>query len=413
MRILPCPGHFVLAAALATLSCVSLHARGDGAGPSIAAFEAHWERQLRDAKIVGAGAAILLDRRLAWAKGFGHADADRTVAFTTDTVMNVGSIAKTVIGVAMLRAARDGRLSLDEDFNRHLDFRVANPHRPDARITLRHLATHTSGIRDRREVYSRLYHYGGDSPEPLGRFLAGYFTPGAKDHSPENFLDADPGRRREYSNIGAALAAHVVERATGEAFDAYTRRIVFEPLGMTRTGWFLDAMREVRHGALFVAQNGHVVPIPPYGIATYPDGMLRTTVSDLSRLFTAILDDGRLEGRQVFESRDMAEMRRFQFGDANRPENYPESSGNSGLFWRTKRGGALVGHGGSDPGIHTEMLADPAGRVGIVFMANTSLGGAEQRAIGRLVDALWSQGERMGRAGERAAKDAGEREMPR
>ncbi|HVG73551.1 MAG TPA: serine hydrolase domain-containing protein, partial [Vicinamibacterales bacterium] len=102
-------------------------------------------KHMTDANIMGIGAAVIVDRRVAWMKGYGFADYGRTRPFTPDTVMYVASITKSFTGVAMMRAVREGRLSLDADINKYLPFRVVNPHRPDALITLRHLATHTSG----------------------------------------------------------------------------------------------------------------------------------------------------------------------------------------------------------------------------------------------------------------------------
>ena len=95
-----------------------------------------------------------------------------------------------------------------------------------------------------------------------------------------------------------------------------------------------------------------------------------------------------------------AEMQRFQFTDANRPENYPAEDGNSGLFWRTKYNGTRVGHGGNDPGLQTEMLADLAGEVGVILFMNTSLSGPDQqRGVRRIFDALWKYAESLRAAG--------------
>jgi CubicO group peptidase (beta-lactamase class C family) len=291
----------------------------------------------------------------------------------------------------MMRAVQEGKLDLDENINTYLPFRVSNPHHPDAKITLRHLATHTSGIQDRWEVYSRTYHYGKDSPETLGNFLEGYFVPGGADYSAGNFLDAKPGTRREYSNIGAALAGLIVERAFGEPLNVSTRRLIFTPLRMERTGWFMSEIDLAKHSKLYVVQNGFVIPIPLCGGTTYPDGGIRTSVADLSKFFVTLLNDGEHQGTRILSPDLAAEMRRFQFTDANRPENFPAKSGNSGLFWRTKFGGTRVGHGGNDPGIQTEMLADLSGEIGVVMFVNTSLSGDEQRATAAIFDALWNQ----------------------
>lgn len=354
-------------------------------------------QQMNQAGIVGLGAAIIIDKEQIWSRGYGFADRQRKQPFTPDTVMNVASIAKTIVGAAVMRAVQDGQLSLDADINTYLPFRVVNPHHPAEKITLRHLATHTSSITDRREVYLDTYHYGGDSPVPLGRFLEQYFAHGGEHYSADNFINAKPGARREYSNIGAALAALIVERVTGQPFNVYTREKIFTPLAMTRTGWFLTEIDLANHSTLYIAQNGLVSPIPHYGSTTYPDGGLRTSVADLSKFFIALTSGGEHRGARILDAASAAEMLRMQFTNARHPENLPPATGNSGLFWRTKFNGTRVGHGGSDPGLHTEMLTDHAHNVGVILFVNTSLSGQEQAVIAVIFDALWSHAQTLNR----------------
>lgn len=362
--------------------------------PTTAALDSLIAAQMTDAGIMGLGAAVIVNRQVVWMKGYGFTDWQRTRPFTTNTIMNIGSIAKPFMGVAMMRAVSEGKLSLDEDINHYLPFRVVNPHHPNERITLRQLATHSSSITDRWEVYrSVAYHYGGDSPERLGAFLEQYFAVGGKHYARDNFLDAKPGVRRDYSNIGAALAGYIVERAFGEPLNVYTRKHIFTPLQMTRTGWFLSEVDRSNHSTLFVSQNGQTIPIPLYGGVTYPDGGVRTSVADLSKFFVAMLNGGESQGERILNAGMTAEMQRFQFTDADRPENFPAKDGNSGLFWRTKFNGTRVGHGGNDPGVQTEMLADLALRDGVILFLNTSLSGADQRASNVIFDALWKYGE--------------------
>lgn len=380
-------------AALATILLSGQVAAGDHAQPpaasAISTIDGIIEQQMSEVGMVGVGAAIIVDQKVVWTKGYGFADKERALPFTPNTIMNVGSIAKPFLGVAMMQAVHEGKLSLDDDINRYLPFRVINPHHPGEKITLRHLATHTSGIMDRWEVYSGTYHYGGDSPESLGHFLEQYFTRNGKSYSPGNFLDAKPGSRREYSNIGAGLAGYIVERAFGEPLNVYTRDHIFTPLQMTRTGWFLSEVDLANHTKLYVSQNGLVIPIPLYGGTTYPDGGVRTSVADLSKFFIALLNGGEYQGARILDSGSTAEMLHFQFTDANRPENYPAADGNSGLFWRTKFNGTRIGHGGNDPGIQTEMLSDLSKEVGVILFVNTSLSESDQAASSAIFDALW------------------------
>lgn len=89
----------------------------------------------------------------------------------------------------MMRAVHEGMLSLEEDVNTYLPFRVANPHHPNERITLRHLATHSSSITDRWEVYVPRCRHGGSGERPTASWLPRRLIPFA--------LRLEPRRRNE------------------------------------------------------------------------------------------------------------------------------------------------------------------------------------------------------------------------
>ncbi|MBK8859091.1 MAG: beta-lactamase family protein [Opitutaceae bacterium] len=352
------------------------------------------EQRMQDARIVGLGAAIIVNRKLVWTKGYGFSDKEHSRPFTQDTIMNIGSISKTIIGAALMRAVQDGKLSLDEDINKYLPFKVANPAFPNEPITLRHLATHTSSIKDRGSVYAGAYHFGGDSPESLGNFLQGYFALDGKNYSKENFLDAKPGTHREYSNIAAGLAAYIVEVAVGEKFNVYTKRTIFAPLKMDSTGWLMSEVDLTRHSNLYIAQ-GLAVPIQLYGLSTYPDGGLRTSVMDLSRFFIALLNDGTYEGGRILDRKSVEEMLRFQYGASNKPDNVKlsgEGSVNSGIFWATKEALTRIGHNGADPGLVTMMLSDADKQIGVIMLVNTATRPEDGEAYGAIFDELWKLG---------------------
>ena len=99
-------------------------------------------------QVPGLAAGILLDGRLAWANGYGFADIENRRPMTADTVQNVGSVTKTLTTTLALQDIEAGRLDLDGDINRYLRFAVRNPDHPKVPITLRHLLTHRSSIRD-------------------------------------------------------------------------------------------------------------------------------------------------------------------------------------------------------------------------------------------------------------------------
>lgn len=357
------------------------------------AIDRRIEAHLEKAGLVGAGAAIIIDRKLVWSKGYGFADKQAGVPFTPDTVMNIGSISKTFTGAALMQAVQEGKLSLDQDINTYLPFKVANPTFPNEPITLRQLATHTSGITDRWAVYQNAYHWGGDATQPLGEFLKGYLVPGGKDYSSENFLPFKPGTHRDYSNIGAGLAGYIVELAVGEKLDLYTQRRIFKPLHMQNSGWLLSDIAHGAHSNLYVGQDGFSVPIQHYSLVTYPDGGVRTSVADLSRFFIALLDGGQYEGTRILEESSSAEMLRFQYTESNKPDNVILAEKNSGIFWSTKFDTTLIGHGGSDPGVRTDMLSNLSKDVAIILFVNTSVTGPEAKVYNDLFKDLWQHAE--------------------
>lgn len=400
-RTNPFLGFTLLPLLFATLSS-SAYSQTAAAPADPEVLKAEIQKKMEAVGIMGLAACVIVDREIVWKQGFGFSDWRMSRPFTPDTVMNVASVSKTVLGVAMMQAVEAGTLSLDEDISQYLPFKVTNPHCPGEKITLRHLATHTSGITDRWDVYKRTYNYDGDPKLPLESFLRSYFETAGSEYSKENFLTAKPGEMREYSNIGAALAGLIVERAGKMPLNTLTKRRIFNPLKMSNTGWFLREIDPKKHSALFVSQNGLTFPIQTYGGVTYPDGGVRTSLSDLSVFFSAMLNDGAHAGVRILSPEAAREMQRFQFADHNRPTNYPAKEGNSGLFWRTKYNGTRVGHGGNDPGVSIEMLTNLDRSIGVVLMSNTSLGGQDRAVFGQIFELIWEYGEKI-KQGRRAA----------
>jgi CubicO group peptidase (beta-lactamase class C family) len=348
--------------------------------------------KMEETGLMGVAGMVFVDRQLVWSKGYGHRDYLRTQPFTTTTPMTIASITKTFTGVAMMRLVADGKLDLDADVDRYLPFRVRNPRFPDTPISLRMIATHTSSITDRWEVYRTTYNFGGDPTESLSDFITSYFAPNGRRYSADNYTSVAPGAAREYSNIGAGLVGFIIERLTAERLDAFTQRHILTPLGMRSTGWFLRDLPVAELSSQFVAKDGWAIPLPPYGGTTYPDGGVRTSVSELSRFFLALLNHGEHDGVRILPKAEADEMTRFQFAGPSFPTGYGPGEGNSGLLWRTRHNGEYMGHGGNDPGVQTLMLSSLDRRVAVVLFSNTSGGSAEFQAFDAVFRALAAYG---------------------
>ncbi len=351
------------------------------------------EKKMNESGVVGVGAAIIINKKLVWAKGYGYADKDNNIPFTPNIIMNIGSISKTFTGVCLMHAIEDKKLSLDENINNYLPFKVINPFFPEEKITLRNLATHTSGITDRSPIYDNNYFYGSDSPEPLGEFLKNYFVPGGKYYSKDNFLKVKPGSYREYSNIAAGLAGYIVETATGMKLNEYSKKYIFKPLQMKNTGWFLSEIKLANHSKLYKKEGDTTKTIKLYGLTTYPDGGVRTSVSDLSKFFICLLNGGEFNGVRILKNESVREMVEFQFTASTKPENVNLDEINSGIFWATKRNVTRIGHAGTDPGVRTEMLSNLSKEVGVILFVNTEIitnsGENDFKAFFSISDEIW------------------------
>ena len=318
-------------------------------------------KELQSGEVPGIGVSIIIDGDILLSRGFGYADIENQVPFTDSTIMNIASISKTFIGVLMMHAVENGFLNLDDDVNKFLSFAVVNPHRPEKIITIRHLLGHRSSIIDEKTVYfSKCYNYGGDATTPLEIFLRNYLSKNGSYFSSGNFLDQDPGSEHQYSNIGSALAAHVLEKIMGRPFNILTKEIIFEPLSMENTSWFLSEMKDQsKHAKLYKKDNdkAKLSEIDPYGLITYPDGGLRTSVKDLSKYLNYIMNN-----KPVLDNPIINETSKENMFTPDFEQDYAK-------FWDTKD---YLGHGGGDPGVATSMYFDPENEIGVILFTNTS-----------------------------------------
>lgn len=333
-----------------------------------------------ESELPGFAVAILDQDAIHYQRSFGFADVASQKPYSIHTLQNIGSVSKTVIGVAIQKLVQEGKLTLDTEINALLPFPVVHPRFPDVPITVRHLATHTSGIVDSKVYYERCYVVTDPFPEnldalpddarkefealegnvktPLPEFLEAYLSPGKAHYSKKHFGKDAPGTAYMYSNVGAALAALVVEAAAGVTFAEYTREKVLWPLGLQAAGWSFGNVNMDKHATLYFT-NG--VPMPRYTLVTFPDGGLIASCEDLSNYLQQVML-GYFGKSGYLSNEAWAEMLNVQF------EGEKESSG---IFWDITRQGN-IGHNGGDPGIFTYIQFNPETEKGLVFMTNVA-----------------------------------------
>ncbi|MFA7764720.1 serine hydrolase domain-containing protein [Streptomyces sp. NRRL S-448] len=270
---------------------------------------------------------------------------------TPRTPFLIGSLAKPVTAMAVMRLAEEGRIALDGLVTTHLPWFRPSGAGADG-ITVRHLLTHTSGISE-RDGYLRSDRYDNE-PGAIGRLarsLAGIR------------LIETPGARHEYSDANYMLLAAVVEHVAERPFGDHLRETVLEPLGMT--GAITDARIAARAGLAPGHRYffGRPQPYaPPFDTSGVPYGYLGATLDDLGR-FTA----AQLGAPQTVVSPEG--IRQMHAGTAAVRDAH-----RYGLGWRDDAfddlGIRTVWHAGATPSYHSIVVLAPERNLAVVVQHN-------------------------------------------
>jgi CubicO group peptidase (beta-lactamase class C family) len=312
----------------------------------------------------GCALGVYRDGALAYARGYGMADLERGVPITPRTVFDIGSTSKQFSAAAIVLLAQDGTLTLDDDVRRWV------PELPDygARITIRHLLLHTSGLRDYIGLLTLAGHRTDDVTEADDalRILAR-----------QKALNFEPGAEHLYSNSGYFLLSTIVERASGKTLQAFARERIFAPLGMTKTHYLGSYDDIVADRALAYA------PRPGGGLRQdisrwlqVGDGAVFTTVEELLHWDNNFYDP-KVGGAALLET-----LQAPGSLNGDKPLTYA-----LGLGIGTYRGQRTVSHGGSWGGYRAELLRFPDQRFSVATLCN--LGTINPTQLARQVAAVY------------------------
>jgi CubicO group peptidase (beta-lactamase class C family) len=312
-------------------------------------------------QIPGLALAVVREGRAVKVRGYGWANLELNASVTADTVFPLASVSKQFVAAGVLILAQDGRLDLDEKLSRYLQGT------PDtwAEITLRQLLTHTSGLARDDPL--------GMQVVPTERALFQSVTPLK--------LDAPPGTKWAYSNLGYNLLSLVVQDVSEEPWDGFLTRRIFAPLGMTATRRFsLSALIPNRAAGYVRVQGG--LRNGPAAARDLAAGGLVTTAADLARWAAALDSDTPLTPASRAQ---MWAPGRLKDGRPARAR----ASGSYGFGWMVTEvaGYRLFAHGGSRPGYTAFLARYPDDHLTVALLANLS--GAEPASLAARVAAVY------------------------
>lgn len=325
-----------------------------------------------------AGVVTLVQRHgeLALLEAVGYQDLESKKPMRTDTIFQIMSMTKPVTCAGIMILMEEGKLALTDPVEKHLpEFRYqmllrdGDLQKPSRPITIRDLMTHTSGMpgglpKGLHDLYRTFDKTLAEAIEAFAR----------------EPLQFEPGTRWQYSNMGIATLGRIIEVISGDRYEEFIRKRIFEPLDMEDSFFFLPRDRNDRLANIYTYEDGRLVkadrPLYREG-AKYPmpEGRMYSTAADLAAFYQMLLGGG----VRILSPASVRVMTTNHTGDL--VAGFQPGAG-FGLGWfvvrepvgtlRLQSIGAF-GHGGA---FRTYGWIDPAkDLIGVILMQRTNLGG--------------------------------------
>ncbi len=320
--------------------------------PDLARIDAYISAQMQTNHIPGVALGLVHNDQVMHVQGFGTADSTGR-AVTTHTPFILASVSKSFTALAVMQLVEAGKVELDAPVQRYLPwFRVADPV-ASARITLRHLLYHTSGIPS--SGYACATNQVTMTLEQYVRSLATLT------------LDRPVGSRPDYCSTNYDVLGLIVQTVSGQPYATYMRQHIFAPLQMHDS--FASEPEAKRDG---LAQSyrwffGVPTPIEDYNLSNVPAGYLISSAEDMTHYLIAQMNGGRFGSTSILSSAGIATM--------HAPAVLREGgSGSYGMGWVN---GPLAGvpaiwHDGNNVVASTRLLIEPQTHWGAILLVNAN-----------------------------------------
>ena len=300
---------------------------------------------LRKGNVPGLSMALIRNGKTYWAHGFGVKNAKTKQAVTVETVFEAASLSKPVFAYGVLKLVDEGKLDLDTPLTKYLpgSYDVKDDDRIN-QITARFVLSHRTGFRNWR------------NNQPLNI----YFT---------------PGERFSYSGEGFVYLSKVVEKITGEPFNDWMTKTVFQPLGMTSSSYLWRPDYEER------AATGHDADrqVRQKGKPNQVNAAasLHTTASDYARFMEAVMNGTGLKPatwKQMLTPQVAVDPECTNCTDRAPKQRSKEVLWGLGVGIENTPNGETFWHWGDNGAFKAFMIAYPRHKTGLVMFANSENG---------------------------------------
>lgn len=319
------------------------------------------DKYMKQHGVPGIAVGVVLDGKLAYAKGFGAADLEKGNPVTAESMFHSASISKTFVATSLMQLWEKDKLDLDKTVVDYLPYFKLKDERYK-HITVKQMMSHISGMPD-------VYDYEWDKPKYDENALENY----VRDTYDFELL-WEPGTKYSYSNLAYEILGDVIAKVSGMSFEDYVKRNILNPLGMGHSSFLIKEIDkgqitsphvlDLRHG-----YQGRVNDYYPYNRIHAPSSTLWSSVKELCNYAIANLNRGSLAGYQMLQTETYNLM--WQ------PYAVVNQLGTKiGLSWflRQHKGENIIFHTGGDTGYASNLVLIPDKNAAFAFYCNCDYG---------------------------------------
>jgi CubicO group peptidase (beta-lactamase class C family) len=302
----------------------------------------------------GVAIAVVKDDRIVFSKAFGFANLETQVPMTPDTLCRSGPITAVFTATALLLLQEQGKLMLDQPVGRY----VSGLSPKLAAVNARQLLSHAAGLKEEHQTSGLL------DDLALGRTVRSW---------KDDYSLSPPGEIYSHSNPGYALAGLLLEEVSKEPFANVLSKLVFEPLGMSRTTFRPSVVMNYPFAQSYRAFGREkLAPVKPFALDAFgwPGGSMFSSVNDLARFAIAFLNGGKIEGKQVYSRSLIDALSTPVIG----VPGLNDQKSTYGFLAEEHRGVRVLSVTGSWAGFTEQMWIVPEHRFALIVMANRNMG---------------------------------------
>jgi len=328
--------------------------------PDLKLLEIWIKAQQEYRNIPGINVGLVYDQELIYAHSFGVADLEQSRPLQVQDPFRIASLTKTFTATALLQLRDAGKLRLDDPVKLYLPwFNIQQTFPGQPPITLRELLTHTAGL-PREAAFPYWTDHNFPTLDQIKATLGNQQT------------IYPPATKFKYSNLGMALAGHIVSAVSGRPYADYIQTHIFDKLGMTAS----TVIPDTEYRRELVTPYSHRLEGGQHAVLAYtetkgitPAASIATTIPDMARYVSLQFREADNSPEAVLKGSTLKEMHRVQWLQ-------PDWQNGWGLGWAAwqRNGKTVNGHGGWVAGNRTQVIFIPDEKVGVIVFTNSDDG---------------------------------------